>query len=116
MFKKLFLSTLLLATTATHAQYFYFWAEDYTATPDVDGSVYVSTHLKSSDDSTYTFKVNEKVIANEVEVFANEVADFPIVVSKKYTAGRDSVTLCSFKKEASVNFKQEVCLLIKLQN
>lgn len=116
MFKKLLLSTFLLVASVTHAQYFYFWAEDYTTVVDVDGSAYVNTHLKSSDDSTYTFKVNDKSIANDIEVFANEVADFPIVISKKYTVGRDSITLCSSKKEASVNFKQEVCLLIKLQN
>lgn len=115
MFKKLLLSSLLLVTSASNAQYFYFWAEDYTATPDVDGSVYISTHLKSSDDSTYTFKVNDKVIAQDLDVFAHEVADFPFIISGKYTTGRDQITVCSFKKEASVNFRQEVCLLIKLQ-
>ena len=49
MFKKLFLSTLLLATTATHAQYFYFWAEDYTATTDVDGSVLCKITVDGTD-------------------------------------------------------------------
>lgn len=116
MFKKLFLSTLFLVATSANAQYFYYWADDYSATVDVDGSVYVNTHLKSSDDNVFTFKVNEKIIATEIEVFANEVVDFPIIISQKYTKDRDHVTICSTKKNASVEFNQEVCLLIKLYN
>lgn len=111
--KKLALVSLLLVSSLTQAEYFYYWADDYNAYVDAKGNVFVSTYLKSSDISSYDFIVGDKVIAKNITVQANEITDFPINISSKYTKGNELV-LCALKHASNVNFNQQVCLNIKL--
>lgn len=105
---------LCLMDTA-YANYFYFWADDYTAYVDQKGNTYINTHIKASDSNSYTFTVNDKVIAKDIEVFGNEVVDFPISISNKYTNGFKNIKICSLKSNSVVNFQQQICLDIKLE-
>lgn len=103
----------LLFISISHAEYFYYWADEYEASRSVDGSVFINTHLKSSDSNTFTFSVNGYVIAKDVEMMPGEIVDFPVSISNKYT--KDSlVTVCSYKQTSDSTFQQQVCLAIKL--
>lgn len=116
MLKKvgLFLITFLFLFTYANAQYFYFWADTYEALVDTDGTAFINTHLKTSDGSTFDFSVDGKTIAENLEAPSEMVVDYPLVISSKYTQGKDHLIVCSFKHNSVVDFKQEVCLKINL--
>lgn len=48
MYKMLIISLGLLLSSVSHAQYFYYWVDEYEANRTADNSVYINTHLKSS--------------------------------------------------------------------
>lgn len=112
---KILLTLLLVCTSVfTNAKYNYFWAETYESIVDPDGSTYISTKIKSSEDTSYNFSVNGVIIARDMQVVGNTVIDFPLIVSKRYTTGNDHLLVCALKHDEAVEFKQEICLKIKL--
>lgn len=98
----------------SHAQYFYYWAEDYSTVVSKDGRAFLNTRLKTSDYSKFDFTVDGKSIAKNIEVLQDEVVDFPLYLSEKYTKDRSFITICSLKQTTGVDFQQEVCLNVKL--
>lgn len=78
MYKMLIISLGLLLSSVSHAQYFYYWVDEYEANRTADNSVYINTHFKSLDLNSFTFTVNDYVIAKDIEIlkvlsFSNSV-------------------------------------------
>lgn len=92
--------------------YFYFWSDSYTAPVDVDGSVFVLMNLKTSKTNKFDILVNDKLVSVDYYVFADEVTQFPISISKKFTQGKD-VTVCALQKD-NAQFQNVVCAKIDL--
>lgn len=113
MYKMFLISLGLLLSSVSHAQYFYYWVDEYEANRTADNSVYINTHLKSSDLNSFTFTVNDYIIAKDIEMFPDEIVDFPIHISSKYTK-EDKVKVCALKQNTDLTFHQQVCLDIKL--
>lgn len=114
MIKKLLILSLICISTLTYANYSYFWAETYESIVDPDGSTFISTKIKSSEGTAYDFSVNGETIARNMEVVGETVTDFPLIVSKRFTEGKDNILVCALKRDSTVEFKQEICLKIKL--
>ena len=94
-------------------EYFYFWTESYEAMVNPDGTTFVSAKLKTSTTGKYDISVNDKVIAKDFFIIEDEVTEFPIIVSKKYTQD-EKINLCALKKDDKVEFQNVVCLGIQL--
>lgn len=93
--------------------YFYFWTDSYETIVDIDGSAFVSAKLKTGQSGKYDISVNNKIIAKDFYILSDEVTEFPIIVSKKYTLG-EKINLCALKKDDKVEFQNEICLGIEL--
>lgn len=112
---KFLIGALLLSMTAFASakdDYFYFWADSYKTHLDVDGTAFVLLNLKTSKTNKFDISVNEKVVALDYPVFADEITQFPITVSKKFTDG-DNVTVCALMKD-DAQFQNVVCAKIDL--
>lgn len=109
---------IALALPFQHAlsqnDYFYFWTESYDAMVNpADGTTFVSAKLKTSTTGKYDISVNDKVIAKDFFIIQDEVTEFPIIVSKKYTQD-EKINLCALKKDDKVEFQNVICLGIQL--
>ena len=60
--KKIFLLFFLsLFSIITHANYFYYWTDNYEAYPDQTG-INLYTNIKSSDTTKVTFIIEDKIV------------------------------------------------------
>lgn len=112
--KKLIFCLLMTFTSFANANgdYFYFWSDSYKSYLDTDGSVSVLMNLKTSQTKNFDIFVNDKLIAKDYLVIANEITQFPITISKKYTTG-DNVTVCALMKD-DADFQNVICSKIEL--
>lgn len=108
------LITSIRADALSGYYYFYFWADSYRVFVGNDNRAYINTHVKTSDMSKFNFTIDGNAVASNMLVVSDEVVDFPMVVGSKYTSGKDRVIVCSSKATSQVNFKQEICLNIRL--
>lgn len=115
MLKNLLLSSIVLLSSSTFAKdnYFYFWAESYESMVEADGTTFVNVKLKTGESGNYDLSVNEKIVAKDYFILEDEITEFPIVISKKYTSGK-KVTVCALKQDKKVEFQNQICLDIQL--
>ena len=113
--KKVLLSAVLaLSASLASAKNdcFYFWADSYEVPVSADGTTFVLMNLKVSHTKKFDLSVNDKIIAQDYTVFENEITQFPITISKKYTTG-ENVNVCALMKD-NTQFQNVVCANIKL--
>ena len=112
--KKLLLCAFLgISSLANAGDYFYFWADSYEAPLGSDDSTFVLMNLKTSQTKKFDIIVNEKIIAKDYTVFANEITQFPITVSKKFTTEK-YLNVCALMQDEEVQFQNVVCAKIEL--
>lgn len=112
--KKLLLCAFLGISSLVNAgDYFYFWADSYEAPLGSDGSTFVLMNLKTSQTKKFDIIVNEKIIAKDYTVFENEITQFPITVSKKFTVEK-YLNVCALMQDEKVQFQNVVCAKIEL--
>lgn len=112
--KKLLLCTFLSMSSLANANdYFYFWSDSYEAPLSNDESTFVLMNLKTSQTKKFDIIVNDKIIAKDYTVFANEITQFPITVSKKFTTEK-YLNVCALMQDEKVQFQNVVCAKIEL--
>ena len=112
--KKIFLLFFLsLFSIITHANYFYYWTDNYEAYPDQTG-INLYTNIKSSDTTKVTFIIEDKIVAEHVDILEEDITTFPLFISNKHLKDKNNVTVCTLKETSNVSFNQQVCLNIKL--
>lgn len=113
--KKLLLCALLAVSSVATAksEYFYFWADSYKTYLDSDDSAFVLMNLKTSKTKKFDISVNDKIVAKDFTVFADEITQFPIQVSKKYTTGKH-IDVCALMQDESSQFQNVVCSRIEI--
>ncbi|MCS5737302.1 hypothetical protein, partial [Herbiconiux daphne] len=79
-------------------------------TKGVDETMII-VHLKDNQDGEFAITVNGLSTGANQFVFANETADFPILVKNDQLVN-DSAKICAMRDDDS-SFKKEVCVIVK---